>query len=464
MSALVLDLNADAGTLPVASQVPMFIDAFSGCGGLSLGLLRAGWHGLFAVEKDGFAFDTFKSNLLDGRFNADFHWPSWLPRVPTCVEALIEERRERLMALRGKVALLAGGPPCQGFSSAGRRDPTDPRNGLMKAYLQLVALVQPKMVLLENVRGITVDFNQAAGVEELVNYADFLRKALGEQYAIYWTMADASDFGVPQARTRFILVALHNSLGVAAEAVGKRIDGARRRFLRRHRLLAHITAAAAISDLELRRNGAVPCTESRGFEAIKYNGPRTHYQRLMRDGHKHAPTDTRLARHRPEIAERFVEIIARCNTEGRLNISIGREMREEYGLKKQALRVLDPERPAPTITSMPDDLLHYSEPRTLTVRENARLQGFPDWFSFKGKYTTGGHLRRREVPRFTQVANAVPPPMAEVLGIALLGIWQARRTSAASTPNSGEDASVHCDVHKHGNVREVLPVLDEVAS
>jgi DNA (cytosine-5)-methyltransferase 1 len=68
---------------------------------------------------------------------------------------------------------------------------------------------------------------------------------------------------------------------------------------------------------------------------------------------------------------------------------------------------------------MPDDLLHYGEPRTLTVRENARLQTFPDWFVFRGKYTTGGHLRRKEVPRFTQVANAVPPLLAELLGLAL---------------------------------------------
>ena len=65
---------------------------------------------------------------------------------------------------------------------------------------------------------------------------------------------------------------------------------------------------------------------------------------------------------------------------------------------------------------------HYSEPRILTVRETARLQSFPDWFSFKGKYTTGGHRRRNEVPRFTQVANAVPPLLAEQLGLALLRI------------------------------------------
>jgi DNA (cytosine-5)-methyltransferase 1 len=97
-------------------------------------------------------------------------------------------------------------------------------------------------------------------------------------------------------------------------------------------------------------------------------------------------------------------------------------MRASFGLKKCAIRVLDPDRPSPTITSMPDDLIHYKEARTLTVRENARLQSFPDSFVFKGKYTSGGQLRKREVPRFTQVANAVPPLAAEALGSSLLAL------------------------------------------
>jgi DNA (cytosine-5)-methyltransferase 1 len=452
------------GGMPVADHAPLFIDAFSGCGGLSLGLLRGGWRGLFALEKDRYAFDTFKSNLLDGRFSSAFEWPSWLPKAQTSVEELIGQHSEQLLALRGKVALLAGGPPCQGFSSAGKRNAADPRNGLMKAYVQLVALVQPKMVLLENVRGITLDFNPSADGKALVNYADFLKEALGEDYAVYSTMADASAFGVPQARNRFILVALHNSLGIQAEAVGGLIDEARRSFLRRHRLPTPVTVVQAISDLELKRNGSAPSLESPGFEATMYNGPRTHYQRLMRDGLEDAPSDTRLARHRPEIAERFAEIIARCRSEGRLNTSISSEMRDQYGLKKQALRVLDPDRPSPTITSMPDDLLHYSEPRTLTVRENARLQGFPDWFSFKGSYTTGGHRRRLEVPRFTQVANAVPPLMAEVLGAALLKIWQGHARLALSVHSGGGAPSIHRYVDNDRDGREVLPMLDKVAS
>ena len=93
------------------------------------------------------------------------------------------------------------------------------------------------------------------------------------------------------------------------------------------------------------------------------------------------------------------------------------------GLKRRGVTLLDRNGQSPTITSHPDDLVHYCEPRILTVREMARLQSFPDWYEFKGKYTTGGHLRKIDVPRYTQVGNAVPPLFAEQLGLTLLEIF-----------------------------------------
>lgn len=137
-----------------------------------------------------------------------------------------------------------------------------------------------------------------------------------------------------------------------------------------------------------------------------------------------SPTNLRLARHAEHIVARFEEILEICHKSGRLNTSIPPQLRQKYGTKKMALRVADPNMPAPTVTSLPDDLLHYNEPRTLTVRETARLQSFPDWFDFKGKYTTGGNLRRKQVPRFTQVANAVPPLAAEAIGSSLLDYYR----------------------------------------
>jgi DNA (cytosine-5)-methyltransferase 1 len=88
-------------------------------------------------------------------------------------------------------------------------------------------------------------------------------------------------------------------------------------------------------------------------------------------------------------------------------------------LKKRGVTVTKAESVCPTITSIPDDIVHYCEPRIPTVREAARIQSFPDRYVFKGKYTTGGKRRKNEVPRYTQVANAVPPLFAEQAGLIL---------------------------------------------
>jgi DNA (cytosine-5)-methyltransferase 1 len=412
-----------------SDEAPLFVDAFAGCGGLSLGLMQAGLQGLFAIEKDEHAFATLRKNLGGRNRKHRFSWPTWLGKQAVAIETLIEEHRAELESLRGKVAVLAGGPPCQGFSSAGRRQADDPRNRLFRSYLELVLLLEPKVVLMENVRGFTMSFGQDAPVD---NYATELRSLLSERYVVHERLINLSAFGVPQQRTRYFLIALAPSLGEVDpfEVIKARLPA----FLRRQGLQTPVSAWAAISDLERDRGGTRPSTESRNFREIVPSRYRTLYQRLMSGGSKPVG-DLRLARHSAAIQKRFAEIIEICHAEGRLNVSVGSGIRARYGLKKQALRVLDPDLPSPTITSMPDDLLHYSEARTLTVRENARLQSFPDWFKFEGKYTTGGDRRRHEVPRFTQVANAVPPLAARAIGEALVEIIAAAK-SAASRPAS----------------------------
>jgi DNA (cytosine-5)-methyltransferase 1 len=401
---------------------PTFIDAFAGCGGLSLGLKRAGWRGLFAIEKDAFAFETLSTNFPVGSGRLSYDWPESIERRAWDIRELIDTRTEALDGLAGRVDLIAGGPPCQGFSHAGRRRADDPRNRLFEAYLELVAIVRPRLVLIENVRGFTSDFKRKDG--KIENFAQALQARLGTSYAITSRMLKASDLGVPQARPRFFLIGIRHDLDDSKRLSGffDKLLHDSPAFLQAHGLDKVATARDAISDLEVGFAGKFVCEECKGFEAIGYKGSRTSFQEAMRDGHQGPPSDTRLARHRPEISARFASIIAACREEGRLNVTISAETRKAHGLKKMAIRVLDPLSPAPTITSLPDDLLHYSEPRTLSVRENARLQTFPDWFQFKGKYTTGGTLRTREVPRFTQVANAVPPLLAEQLGLGLLSL------------------------------------------
>lgn len=414
--------------MQVTDSPPVFVDAFAGCGGLSLGLKRAGWKGLFAIEKDPFAFETLSTNFPVGNGALSYDWPVSIERRAWDIHELLSARREALKQLVGMVDLLAGGPPCQGFSYAGRRRSDDPRNKLFEAYLELVEVLRPDLVLIENVRGFSSDF-KVSKHNTIKNYAYTLEKRLNKDYRVASTVIHTRDFGVPQARPRFFLVGGRNDIFRKDQITSFfcRLEQQVTAFLTEKGLPRWPTSSDAISDLEVTRNGTVPSADTKGYEAIGYKSPRTTYQKAMREGHEGAPPDTRLARHRTDIRDRFAAIIKASSEEGRLNVTISKETRKAHGLKKMAIRVLDPMSSSPTITSLPDDLLHYSEPRTLTVRENARLQSFPDWFAFKGKYTTGGHRRRNEVPRFTQVANAVPPLLAEQLGLALLRVLRCLR-------------------------------------
>jgi DNA (cytosine-5)-methyltransferase 1 len=411
---------------------PVFIDAFAGCGGLSLGLLKAGWRGLFAIEKDSFAFDTLRTNLTGRGAKWAFDWPEWLLLKPWSIEEIMEQHADQLLMLRGHIDLLAGGPPCQGFSSAGRRRTDDPRNVLFERYLEFVELVRPRLVLIENVRGITYNFDIGSDLADTRNFAAELVARLGEGYHVYTDTIRCSSFGVPQQRPRFFLVGMLKS---EFERLPSEYDPfvllheLKNPFLKKRSLGPKVTSRQALSDLEKVRAGVGPSPDTKGYQALLAPRPLSNFQRLMNESHNGPVTDTRLANHTPRIVNRFAKIIDECRRSGRLNVQINKEMRERYGIKKMATRVLDPNEPSPTITSMPDDLLHYSEPRTLTVRENARLQTFPDWFVFRGKYTTGGELRARQVPRFTQVANAVPPLIAEMWGEVLIKYVAARTRS-----------------------------------
>ena len=136
----------------------------------------------------------------------------------------------------------------------------------------------------------------------------------------------------------------------------------------------------------------------------------------MREGIEHKIADShRFPKHRADIIEKFDVILKTC----RKNKDIDAKTRERFNIKKHTIILLDKDDKSPTITTLPDDYIHYCEPRILTVREYARLQTFPDWFEFKEKYTTGGKLRRFEVPRYTQVGNAIPPLFAELVAVVL---------------------------------------------
>lgn len=383
-----------------------------------MGLKSAGWQGVFAIEKSPDAFNTLKHNLIDKDVVSPFDWPNWLPCASTTTSELIEKYSSQLQSLQGTVDLIAGGPPCQGFSFAGRRNPHDPRNRLTDEYIKIVELIQPRFLLLENVKGFKAAFKHVGDVPDQGKvYAEVVKEKLEEiGYHVYHQVIKASKFGVPQPRPRFIMIAIRE---------GQNIEGSPfevlESLLPEYRISKGLDAVKdtsvkdAISDLEVTKSGEIPSVDSKGFQQINYIGQgASAYQRLMRIGSPQglSPNSLRLARHNPNTLSRFQKVLDNYK-KGR---ALTKEELEALGTKKRSFTPLHPDLPARTITTLPDDLLHYSEPRILTVRENARLQSFPDWFEFKGKYTTGGTLRKKECPRYTQVGNAVPPLMAEALG------------------------------------------------
>lgn len=424
-----------------AVHQPTFIDIFSGCGGLSLGLMSAGWKGLFAVEKNRDAFSTIYHNLTN-RMGEQYRflWPQWLPMDPLSTSNLLSLYSDKLISLRGTVDLLTGGPPCQGFSTAGRRNPEDPRNRLTEEYIQIVELVQPRFLLIENVHGFDIPFSEPTTTSKSKRRSAHKEKAYSQivkerleslGYNVFHSMINCADFGVPQLRKRFIMLSIkENDTSLSLLNGRNPIDmllGYASTF-RRSKGLSYIqytTTREAISDLEKSRRDLVECTDSdvKGFLQIKYEEPEllSGYQKVMRIGmNGRAPNSLRLPRHRQHIIEKFKQIQTSC-TPGKC---LSKTDRAILCISKHSITPLHPELPSVTVTTLPDDILHYSEPRILTVRENARLQSFPDWFEFQGTYTTGGKARKQNCPRYTQVGNAVPPLLAEAIGILLLRLAQ----------------------------------------
>lgn len=388
---------------------------------MSLGLYQAGWHGLFAIEKNAFAFETLKYNLIDNKKH--FDWPEWLPLMPHDINEVLKNYSRQLKDLKGIVDLVAGGPPCQGFSMAGKRVKDDVRNQLVFSYIKFIKIVQPKMLLFENVKGFTYAFNKNKR-NDVDSYSNKVISALeGLGYNVKPHVIDFSEYGVPQRRKRFILVGIRKDIG-SPDMFEDMLQKNRDSFLNKKGIGATVCLKEAISDL-LRTNGTMPTPDRKGFLSGKYGGEElSNYERLMRGDYpcnNEVPDSHSFARHSADKLNCYKRLLTDCPIRGK---RIDGKARAEWGIRQRGITILDPDAVSPTITGQPDDYLHYSEPRIMTVRECARIQSFPDWYEIKKKYTTGGKMRRIEVPRYSQVGNAIPPLFAEQAGIVLKQILQ----------------------------------------
>lgn len=398
-----------------------YIDLFAGCGGLSLGLHNSGaWEGLFAIEKNPDAFKTLEHNLIMNKKH--FDWPNWLPQSSHDINEVLRKFTENLKSLNGSVDMVVGGPPCQGFSTAGMRNENDARNKLIKSYIKFIRNVQPKVIFFENVKGFTQKFdkNKTKGKA----YSEYVKKALRYTpksknyigYNVYGKLIDFSEYGVPQKRTRFILVGVRKDLdnGASPQSFFKAIDMNKKSFLIRKGIGLTNSLEDAISDLLRKNETTSPDTKS--FKTSYYNKTESTYQELLKgDIDATIPDSHRFAKHSEHTLKKLKYILKNADK----NRTLSTEIKEKFNLKKRTIIPLAGNKPTPTITTLPDDYVHYCEPRIFTVREYARIQSFNDWYEFKGKYTTGGKRRTQEVPRYSQIGNAIPPLFGEQSGLVL---------------------------------------------
>jgi len=340
------------------------VDLFCGAGGLSEGLREAGFNVTVANEIQKDAALTFEKNHPDTKL------------ITGDIRSI--SKSEIIPAIRGDVDLIAAGPPCQGFSMAGRRDINDPRNQLFKELVHVVEEVRPKFFVMENVLGLLSMDN--GGVVSAIK-KEFTR--IG--YCVKHFTLNAVDYGVPQFRERVFIIG--------------RIDGNEPRVPERT-VAKQVTTGEAISDLDFLDSGET--------STMYQKQPESLYQILMRGQVEYFDLrNHEAARHTKKVRERF-SLFKQGDTMNKIP--------EEWRTKKLIVYRMEKDRPMRTVTTLPDDFIHYSRNRILTVREYARLQSFPDHYVFYGPKSTGGLRRRVDVPQYSQVGNAVPCLLAKAVG------------------------------------------------
>jgi DNA (cytosine-5)-methyltransferase 1 len=380
-------------------------DLFSGAGGLSLGLETAGYRVVLGIDYDREAAETHRHHFGGLTLDWDLGNPERVARVAQLVKD-------------ADIELLAGGPPCQPFSRAGRNkirhrilngfaDPSEERRHLWQSFLEVVTIAKPAAVLMENVPDMVLDkdmFILRTMVHEL--------ECLG--YAVDERVVDTSQYWVPQFRQRLILVALRD--GIAFTWPSPQPD--------------QVTVWNAIGDLPSVEGGWRPEGGADGwkpYEAV----PKNAFQRRMREGMDGDNTDrvydqiTRPVREDDKIAFQHMDAktlysdLPEHLRRYRADIFDDKYKRlEENGLSR-------------TITAhIAKDGYWYIHPRdnrTLTVREAARLQTFPDRYRFAGPPSAA----------FRQIGNAVPPFLGEQLGLAIRGSLDDPRPVGPSSRDTG---------------------------
>jgi DNA (cytosine-5)-methyltransferase 1 len=392
------------------------IDLFAGAGGLSEGLSEAGFKSLYANE-------------IKRRYSETYAFNHPQTVVDQRDIRLVDAKtiREKLGVKRGELDLIAGEPPCQGFSiNAPVRSTTDARNHLFKEYLRFVHEFFPQAVLIENVPGL-VSFEGGLTLEAILNSLE----KLGYQSDV--RILYAPHYGVPQTRCRTIIMGLRN--GASASAAfpeplrnapfrvnfTARFDGRNIIALpQKVELPSFVSVKHAIDDLPVLKNG-----ETGALMKSYRTAPQNGFQRALRG------TSSRVTHHEAaRLSKINLERLRHIPPGGNwTNIPVellpkGMQRARRSDHTKRYGRV-NPDGLASTILTKCDPhwgaYFHYAQDRAFTVREAARIQTFPDSFQFAGS----------RVEQYEQVGNAVPPVLASAIGKALIGVLGQEITNIA---------------------------------
>jgi DNA (cytosine-5)-methyltransferase 1 len=403
------------------------IDLFAGCGGLSLGLENAGFNPIFVNELNSDALQTYLINR-DEQFPL-LRKKYWVQDIKEIIknENWFDDFSSGIKTdykrnfLSDSVDIVVGGPPCQGFSGLGIRRSYSvdkhqlPSNHLYQDMAFFIHRIRPKAFVFENVEGLLSAKWTKEGIKgEIFNDVLETFRHIPE-YQVKYKLVHAKDYGVPQNRPRILIVGFRSDIFSTSNISNDAVECG---------FLPEPTESApnlidVLDDLidENFIYGGATNTYLKNY--------RTDFQRMLRtrpDGsimkQGELLTDQEYSKHSEKVVAKFKAMIENNGV-----------IPKEYQTKKFAQRLLPkiwgPKGASITATSLPDDFVHFSQARTPTVREWARIQTFPDWYNFAGKRTTGGIRRAgnprenifdREVPKYTQIGNAVPVKLGEAVG------------------------------------------------
>ena len=349
------------------------IDLFAGAGGLSLGLSQAGINVVLANELEEDVAATYQANH---------------PETRMCVGdiAKIDFAAEiEHLGLTDNIQLICGGPPCQGFSTVGKKDLTDPRNSLFHQFLRCVDEANPQAISFENVSGFKTMYQGRV-------YHELIEQLTRRGFVTDSRILNAVDFGLAQYRKRTIIVGVRSNdlIEWPTPQYAEQSDGL---F---GDLLPYRTLMDAISDL--------PPLSACGQADEYLCGPQNEFQELMRAGSS-ALTEHNCANYGPRMQN-----ILKTIPPGGSVYDLPERLRPKGYFANTYARLV-PNQPSPTITrnfGTPSSsrCIHPYQNRALSTREGARLQGFPDWYTIIGSKTS----------KNLQIGNAVPPLLGKALG------------------------------------------------